>query len=66
MEFTAVTEPEIQGDHTKGQAVRTISNPSQIRLQVTGPEEEVLHFQGPPVGKKWTVTLNVFIQETDE
>ena len=38
---------------------------SKVKLQITGPDNEVLYFDGPPEGKKWAVRIDLFIKETD-
>lgn len=65
MELIPRTAPTVHGDHYFGSAERTISSPSQLKLQTTGPDEEVLLLEGPPTGKKWLLVLNVFVREVD-
>lgn len=65
MELTLRTGPTIQGDHSFGSAEKTLNYDSKLKLQITGPEADMILFEGPPEGKKWKLILNVFIKETD-
>ena len=66
MELIPRSAPTIQGDHSFGSAERTIAYDSKLKLQITGPDAEALLFEGPPVGKKWIMVLNLFVREIDE
>lgn len=65
IELIPCPSPTIQGDHYFGSAEKTISPISKLKIQTTGPGEEVLIFQGPATGKKWILVLNVFVREVD-
>lgn len=65
MELLLRTAPSIQGDHSFGSAEKTLVYDSKLKLQITGPDAEVILFAGPPLGKKWKVVINVFVKETD-
>ena len=66
MELTLRTAPEMQGEHSFGSAEKTLIRNSKLKLQITGPDAEVMLFAGPPEGKKWVVAINVFVKETEE
>ena len=57
--------PVFHGDHSRGSSDRTVNYDSKVKLQITGPDNEVLYFDGPPEGKKWAVRIDLFIKETD-
>ncbi len=65
MDLIPRSAPTIEGDHSFGSAEKTITHDSKLKLQITGPDAEVLLFEGPPVGKKWVVVLNVFVRQSD-
>ena len=66
MELIPQSGPTIQGDHSFGSAEKTLVHNSKLKLQITGPDAEVMLFAGPPEGKKWVVAINVFVKETEE
>ena len=53
----------IQGDHSFGSTEKTLVYEDKLKLQIAGPSSEILLFEGPPEGKKWTVVINVFVKE---
>jgi len=57
--------PVFQGDHSRGNEDRTVNHDSKVKLQITGPDNEMLYFDGPPEGKKWAIRVDLFIKETD-
>ena len=65
MELILRTGPTIEGDHSFGSAEKTLNYDSKLKLQITGPDSDMILFEGPPEGKKWTAVLNVFIKEED-
>lgn len=48
-----------------GKDKRDIVYDSKIKLQFTGPDSEVLYFDGPEEGKKWSVLIQLHISESD-
>lgn len=65
IELILRSAPTIRGDHYFGSAEKTLVHDSKLKLQLTGPDAEVLLFEGPPEGKKWAVVINVFVKETE-
>lgn len=65
MELIPRTAPSIQGDHSFGSAEKTLEYDSKLKIQITGPDADVILFEGPASGKKWKAVINVFIKETD-
>ncbi len=56
----------MQGEHSFGGAEKTLVPDDKLKIQIAGPSAEILLFAGPPVGKKWTVVINVFVKEEPE
>lgn len=49
-----------------GEEVITLTPPSKIKIQITGPGAQILLDDAPPTGKVWHVLVRVEASETDE
>jgi hypothetical protein len=63
MELRDFSEPARQ--KKAGAEVVTISFPSKIKIQTTGPGEQTLLDIAPPQGKQWQLLVRVDVEETD-
>lgn len=63
MELTDFTEPARR--KKAGAQVITISFPSKIKIQTTGPGAQTLIEVGPDKGTVWQILVRVDMEETD-
>jgi hypothetical protein len=49
----------------EGADTRRIDPPSELKIQFTGPQADLLLQAGPAEGKAWDVTVRVFVREHD-
>lgn len=62
MDLTTYTEPE--RTRKVGEQVLTLTPPSAVKIQTTGPGASTVIEAGPGSGKTWTVLVRVEIKET--
>jgi hypothetical protein len=48
-----------------GEEIVTISSPSSIKIQITGPGAQTILNTTPPAGKVWRIRVCVEVVETD-
>lgn len=63
MAISLLTETRAAVTTKSGQAIVVLTDNQKIRIKA--PMSEILLDEGPEDGKVWTVTVNVYIVETD-